>query len=140
MKKKNKKLDGVTILGIIGNIISVVGVVLCNKYINVSGFKFTMFLSTCHFAFTWFGCHLLLLGNFFEYRHEDVQNILPLAIGSLGSVGFMNLNLAYNSVGFYQISKLACIPLTIFIQYIFYNVNAPLAIKSKITIQFQKKR
>lgn len=33
----------------------------------------------------------------------------------------MNLNLAYNSVGFYQISKLACIPCTLLIQYFAYH-------------------
>ena len=33
----------------------------------------------------------------------------------------MNLNLAYNSVGFYQISKLACIPCTLLIQYFAYQ-------------------
>lgn len=33
----------------------------------------------------------------------------------------MNLNLAYNSVGFYQLSKLACIPVTIVIERIFYG-------------------
>jgi solute carrier family 35 protein E3 len=33
----------------------------------------------------------------------------------------MNLNLQANSVGIYQISKLACIPITLAIQYVFYN-------------------
>lgn len=33
----------------------------------------------------------------------------------------MNLNLAYNSVGFYQLSKLACIPVTIVIEYLLYG-------------------
>jgi hypothetical protein len=36
--------------------------------------------------------------------------------GSLGSVAFMNLNLAHNSVGFYQLSKLACIPVTLILE------------------------
>lgn len=47
--------------------------------------------------------------------------MFPLALGSLLSVAFMNLNLAYNSVGFYQISKLACIPCTLLIQYFAYQ-------------------
>lgn len=33
----------------------------------------------------------------------------------------MNLNLAHNSVGFYQLSKLACIPVTIIIERAFYG-------------------
>ena len=47
-----------------GNILSVVGVVLCNKYIITHGFTYTMVLSASHFAFTWLGCHLgKMLGN-----------------------------------------------------------------------------
>ena len=40
----------------------------------------------------------------------------------------MNLNLAYNSVGFYQLSKLACVPFTLAVQYLMYNqyVSKPL--------------
>ena len=48
--------------------------------------------------------------------------------GSLGSVAFMNLNLAHNSVGFYQLSKLACIPVTIGIERVFYGKTVPLPI------------
>lgn len=47
------------------------------------------------------------------------------AQGSLGSVAFMNLNLAHNSVGFYQLSKLACIPVTIAIERAFYGKTVP---------------
>jgi solute carrier family 35 protein E3 len=36
----------------------------------------------------------------------------------------MNLNLAWNSVGFYQISKLACIPLTLLLEYLMNGKKA----------------
>eukprot|EP00455_Lapot_gusevi_P023990 TRINITY_DN248_c0_g1_i1.p1 TRINITY_DN248_c0_g1~~TRINITY_DN248_c0_g1_i1.p1 ORF type:complete len:251 (-),score=66.48 TRINITY_DN248_c0_g1_i1:81-833(-) len=42
-------------------------------------------------------------------------------MGSLGSVAFMNLNLAFNSVGFYQISKLLCIPVTLVLQFYMFG-------------------
>lgn len=45
--------------------------------------------------------------------------------GSLGSVAFMNLNLAYNSVGFYQLSKLSCIPVTLALERVWYGKRAP---------------
>lgn len=41
----------------------------------------------------------------------------------------MNLNLQYNSVGFYQLSKLVCIPFTLSIQYIFYDVKVSKAVQ-----------
>lgn len=37
------------------------------------------------------------------------------------SVAFMNLNLANNSVGFYQLSKLACVPFVLVVQYFLYS-------------------
>jgi solute carrier family 35, member E3 len=42
----------------------------------------------------------------------------------------MNLNLAHNSVGFYQLSKLACIPCTIFLDWAFRGkrVSFPIAL------------
>ena len=54
------------------------------------------------------------------YRHTQ---------GSLGSVAFMNLNLAYNSVGFYQLSKLMCIPFTIAVQRLVFRQEASRAVK-----------
>lgn len=41
----------------------------------------------------------------------------------------MNLNLSHNSVGFYQLSKLVCIPFTLIVQYAFYNQNVSWKVK-----------
>ncbi len=49
--------------------------------------------------------------------------------GSLLSVAFMNLNLARNSVGFYQLSKLACIPCTLLIQFFAYKTSVPRSVQ-----------
>ena len=47
--------------GIIGNILSVVGVVICNKYITeIDGFKYMIFLSFLHFTVTAIGTRILL--------------------------------------------------------------------------------
>ena len=42
---------------------------------------------------------------------------------------FMNLNLQYNSVGFYQLSKLVCIPFTLSVQYVFYDIRVSKAVQ-----------
>jgi len=119
-----------TLIGIVVNVISVVGVVLLNKSIaSVSGFNFMICLSFFHFLFTMVGMKIMLRFNFFEFKAAAYSNVLPVALGSVGSVAFMNLNLAYNSVGFYQISKLACIPVTIFIQFAWYGQVVPNNIK-----------
>ena len=114
--------DMIVISGIVGNILSVVGVVITNKYITeVDGFNFMILLSAIHFSTTAIGCKVMLMQGVFGYSAAPLSGVLPVAMGSLLSVGFMNLNLASNSVGFYQLSKLVCIPFTILIQYLAYN-------------------
>lgn len=90
--------------GIIVNILSVVGIVIVNKYITeVDKFDFMVFLSFLHFVFTGFGTWVLLKMNVFQYKAADQSSVLPVAVGSLLSVAFMNLNLSSNSVGFFQV-------------------------------------
>ena len=95
------------IIAIIGNILSVVGIVITNKYITEKdGYNFMVFLSFMHFVFTSLGTQVMLRLGYFEYKAAPLSGVLPVAIGSLLSVAFMNLNLSTNSVGFYQVFKL----------------------------------
>lgn len=106
-------------VAIVGNVLSTTGIILANKYLFVSlGFKFMVALSSFHFFFTAAATRLLLAGGFFAYKPAHMRQVMPLVVGSVGSVGFMNLNLAHNSVGFYQLSKLLCIPVTLTLQYL----------------------
>jgi hypothetical protein len=110
-------MDLVTAVGIAGNILSVVGVVIVNKWVQVTHkFDFMVFLSFLHFAVTTASMRVLLRAGLFKHKAASFSGVYKIALGSLGSVGFMNLNLAHNSVGFYQLSKLACIPVTLFLQ------------------------
>lgn len=126
----NEAPNIIILLSIIGNIVSVVGIVIVNKYITeVDGFNFMVFLSFLHFAFTSMGSRLLLKMNMFSLSSVTMMDVLPVAMGSLMSVAFMNLNLSYNSVGFYQLSKLACIPFTLLIQYLAYKQKVPISVQ-----------
>ena len=52
----------ITLVGIVGNILSVVGIVILNKYITeVDGFNFMVFLSFLHFAFTFVGIIIIII-------------------------------------------------------------------------------
>ena len=113
-------------LGIVCNITCVVCVVLTNKYIfKTDGFRYMVTLSAMHFAVTAVATRVLLLLGLFKYKLPigGHGRVLPLALTSLGSVGFMNLNLAHNSVGFYQMSKLACVPATLVVQWLLYRTS-----------------
>jgi len=97
----------VVIAGVVTNILSVVGIVITNKYITeVDQFHYMVFLSFLHFLFTTVGTRVLLYCGVFSYKPAPFSGILPVAAGSLLSVGFMNLNLSHNSVGFYQVCKI----------------------------------
>ena len=108
--------------GVVSNILSVVGVVITNKYITeIDGFNYMVYLSFLHFLFTAIGTRVLLKFGMFTYKPADLTSVLWVSLGSLLSVALMNLNLSHNSVGFYQLSKLACIPVTLLIQRLAYG-------------------
>mmetsp|Transcript_9980 Transcript_9980/g.22417 ORF Transcript_9980/g.22417 Transcript_9980/m.22417 type:complete len:345 (+) Transcript_9980:166-1200(+) len=112
----------IIVAGVVTNILSVVGIVITNKYITeVDGFNYMVFLSCLHFTFTTIGTRVMLRMDYFQQKDAPLSGVLPVALGSLFSVGFMNLNLSHNSVGFYQISKLACIPFILAVQYVAYQ-------------------
>ena len=80
-----------------------------------------VFLSFLHFLFTTLGTRILLSIGMFTYKPAALNSVLWVSLGSCASVALMNLNLSHNSVGFYQLSKLACIPVTLAIQLIAYG-------------------
>jgi solute carrier family 35 protein E3 len=112
----------VIVTGVVMNILCVVGIVIWNKYITeVDGFNFMVFLSFLHFLFTTVMMRVLLCMGMFSYAPAPMSSVFPVALWSCLSVGFMNLNLQHNSVGFYQLSKLTCIPVTLIVQYVLYK-------------------
>ena len=95
---------------------------MANKYLyGVMLFHCMILLTGVHFATTSICMHVMRLRGAFTYEHRPLLKVLPVALGSIGSVAFGNLSLAYNSVGFYQLSKLATIPITILAEYIMYE-------------------
>lgn len=108
--------------GIAGNVVTTVGIILVNKYLfNVLQFHFMATLTCLHFITTSLGMQLLLYLGYFEYKPRPLLKVLPVALGCVGSVAFGNLSLATNSVGFYQLAKLLCIPVTLMAEYALYR-------------------
>lgn len=68
-----------------------------------------MTLSAFHFVFTIFFYEVLRLGGAFVRPNPDLPQIEKFKVGLAGfaSIGFMNLSLNYNSVGFYQVTMAA---------------------------------
>lgn len=71
----------VVVCGVVGNIVSVVGIVIWNKYItDVNGFNFMVFLSFLHFLFTAIMMRILLFFGAFTYAPANVSNVFPVAV------------------------------------------------------------
>mmetsp|Transcript_12947 Transcript_12947/g.39912 ORF Transcript_12947/g.39912 Transcript_12947/m.39912 type:complete len:339 (+) Transcript_12947:222-1238(+) len=101
-------------LGCVANLVASCATILMSKYLQKQhDFDHIIFLTAAHFVATTVGMRLMLLLGVFEYKRAERRTVMRVALGSLASIGFFNLNLKQNSLGFYQMSKLACIPATL---------------------------
>jgi len=122
----------------IGNVASSVALVLVNKKVFAGGFHFPMTLSFFHFVFTVIWYQLLAMAGAYSQPAEG-QGMpqfekFKVAAAGFASIGFMNLSLNTNSVGFYQITKLTIIPVTLVINAMAYGVHTSAKIKVALSI------
>eukprot|EP00736_Rhodelphis_marinus_P006308 Rmarinus@m.18296 len=129
-------LESWLLFGIVGNVLSTVCCVLGNKYLSTElGFEFMMTLSGIHFLLTAIGTRVIAKVAKVKRTPNPpgVLEILPLCIFTTGSVGLMNLNLLHNSVGFYMLSKLCCIPCTLVLEWYLSKKTNVLGHKGRFT-------
>ncbi|VFQ76635.1 unnamed protein product [Cuscuta campestris] len=126
-------------LGTIGalslSVVSSVSIVICNKaLISSLGFTFATTLTSWHLLVTFCSLHVALWMKFFEHKPFDPRAVMGFGVLNGTSIGLLNLSLGFNSVGFYQMTKLAIIPCTVLLQTLFFrkqfsrNVQIALAI------------
>jgi hypothetical protein len=74
-------MSALIVTSVVSNILCVVGIVICNKYITeVDGYNFMIFLSFLHFTFTSIGTRLLLSAGAFTYKDAPIKGVLPVAL------------------------------------------------------------
>lgn len=85
--------------------------------------QWTITLSTFHFLSTWLALFVLSSCGFIRKVSREVPLHKRILLASLVmmSIIFMNFNLTTNSIGFYQMSKLVCIPYMIVYNMFFKN-------------------
>ncbi|ANM62658.1 Nucleotide/sugar transporter family protein [Arabidopsis thaliana] len=113
-------------LGTIGalslSVVSSVSIVICNKaLISTLGFTFATTLTSWHLLVTFCSLHVALWMKFFEHKPFDPRAVLGFGVLNGISIGLLNLSLGFNSVGFYQMTKLAIIPCTVVLETIFFR-------------------
>jgi len=120
----------------LGNVASSVAIVLVNKKVFAGGFHFPCTLSFFHFCFTVVFYKLMAACALFEVPNPDLSQFEKFKVGFVGvaSIGFMNVSLALNSVGFYQVTKLTIVPVTLVISYMCYGESTSNKIKLSLAI------
>src|SRR5690606_19850413 len=76
--------DNMTVpLGIVLNVVTVVGVIIVNKSLSANdGYNFMVFLSFVHFVFTAIGTRVMLYLNMFQYKDVNTMDMMPVALVS----------------------------------------------------------
>ncbi|KAK8955180.1 hypothetical protein KSP40_PGU001554 [Platanthera guangdongensis] len=126
-------------LGTIGalllSVVSSVSIVICNKaLISSLGFMFATTLTSWHLLVTFCSLHVALWMKLFEHKPFDPRAVMGFGILNGCSIGLLNLSLGFNSVGFYQMTKLAIIPCTVLLETFFFRKNFSGTIKCSLAI------
>ncbi|XP_030546227.1 UDP-xylose transporter 1 [Rhodamnia argentea] len=126
-------------LGVIGalflSVASSVSIVICNKALMSNlGFPFATTLTSWHLMVTFCTLHVAQRLNFFETKAIDLKTVMLFGILNGVSIGLLNLSLGFNSVGFYQMTKLAIIPFTVLLETLFLNKQFSRKIKFSLFV------
>lgn len=126
-------------LGTIGalglSVVSSVSIVICNKaLISTLGFTFATTLTSWHLLVTFCSLHVALWMKLFEHKPFDARAVMGFGILNGISIGLLNLSLGFNSVGFYQMTKLAIIPCTVLLETLFFRKQFSRSIQFSLTI------
>ncbi|KAJ3109923.1 hypothetical protein HK100_003225 [Physocladia obscura] len=123
------------ISAIIGSIVSSVAIVMVNKLALNNGFPYASSLTALHQLTVYIFTTVLIKTKSIPALPEPLpagQSRPRYIVAALYSSGLvlMNQSLAMNSVAFYQLLKMSCIPAIAFFQYILFNkvVNRQTAI------------
>ncbi|KAM0026109.1 putative sugar phosphate transporter domain-containing protein [Helianthus debilis subsp. tardiflorus] len=108
------------------NFIVSVSIILMNKLVLVKvGFNYPIFLTFIHYIISWFIMGLLkalsLLPPPPSSKSTRFSSLLGLGIVMSLSTGLANVSLKYNSVGFYQMAKIAVTPAIVLAEFMLYR-------------------
>jgi len=126
-------------LGVIGSlalsVASSVAIVICNKaLISTLGFPFATTLTSWHLMVTFCTLHVAQRLHFFEPKAIDGHTVILFGLLNGTSIGLLNLSLGFNSIGFYQMTKLAIIPFTVLLETIFLKKRFSESIKLSLLV------
>ncbi|KAG4213983.1 hypothetical protein ERO13_A01G093350v2, partial [Gossypium hirsutum] len=108
------------------NFFVAVGIILTNKLVmGRVGFNFPIFLTLIHYSIAWillaFCKTMSLLPVSPPSKTTPFSSLFSLGVIMAFASGLANSSLKYNSVGFYQMAKIAVTPTIVFAEFIFFR-------------------
>jgi len=120
---------------IVGSVGSSVGIIIVLKFVMFTyQFGFVLALTFCHFFCQMVTLETGALLKLFEVKRLPWTENFTVASSMVASVMFMNYSLRTNSVGFYQVTKLACIPCMVAIESSYYGKTFSRKIKLTLAV------
>lgn len=114
----------VDVVAWIFNVATSVGIIIVNKYLMTKySFTFAATLTGLHFIMTSLITSALRLSGYLEASHLPLVEQLKFSLTANVAIVGMNVSLMWNSVGFYQIAKLAIIPVSCLLEVCFDSVR-----------------
>ncbi|CAB4262072.1 unnamed protein product [Prunus armeniaca] len=95
-----------------------------NFVLKVVGFQFPIFLTFIHYVVSWFLMAVLNALSILPAcppKSTRLSTLFTLGFVMAFSTGLANVSLKYNSVGFYQMSKIAVTPSIVLAEFLLYN-------------------
>ncbi|KAG8363094.1 hypothetical protein BUALT_Bualt12G0057100 [Buddleja alternifolia] len=123
--KRQQSLWGPTI-ALTFNFLVSVSIILMNKLVLVNvGFNYPIFLTFIHYVCSWLIMALLKALSILSLtpppKSTKYSSLLSLGIVMSLSTGLANVSLKYNSVGFYQMAKIAVTPAIVLAEFILFR-------------------
>ncbi|KAK4415333.1 Nucleotide-sugar uncharacterized transporter 2 [Sesamum alatum] len=124
-KRQQQSLWGPTV-ALTFNFLVSVSIILMNKLVLVRvGFNYPIFLTFIHYVVSWLIMALLktlsILSLSSPPKSTKYSSLLSLGIVMSLSTGLANVSLKYNSVGFYQMAKIAVTPAIVLAEFILFR-------------------
>lgn len=106
---------------------------MVNKAVfQVYGFRYPTLLTALHFGVTGLGLYVASLLGLFHRKPVRWAQIMPLSVSYAVCTPLSNLSLLFNSVGFYQLAKLAFIPYLMAVQSAFHGMSFSDGVKASV--------
>ncbi|GFR52735.1 hypothetical protein Agub_g15287, partial [Astrephomene gubernaculifera] len=117
------------------NVVSASGIVFANKAVfKTYDFHFTYALTWIHTLFTLLGMRLFAAGGMFAVKSIPQRRLAPLAAAYVAYIVLCNLSLKVNTVGFYQVMKIAVAPTVIALELLLFRRIPPARIVASVLV------